>query len=134
MIFAATLAEVDKQAKTGQLVFNFQNRYLCADGSYRWLEWSSRPDYAAGLMYAVARDITERKQAEEIIASHQALLEQTVAQRTAELQESRWETLRCLALAAEYRDDQTYEHTQRVGRTAQLLAEQLDLDAELLRI
>ena len=133
---AATQAEVDKQAKTGQLVFNFQNRYLCADGSYRWLEWSSRPDYTAGLMYAVARDITERKQAEEIIASHQALLEQTVARRTAELQESRWETLRCLALAAEYRDDQTYEHTQRVGRTAQLLAEELDLDrgfADLIR-
>src|SRR5712691_1110979 len=26
-----TLAEVDKQAQTGQLIFNFQNRYLCAD-------------------------------------------------------------------------------------------------------
>ncbi len=48
--------------------------------------------------------------------------------RTAELEEARWETLRCLALAAEYRDDQTYEHTQRVGRTASLLAEQLGLD------
>jgi PAS domain S-box-containing protein/putative nucleotidyltransferase with HDIG domain len=125
-----TLAEVDKQAKTGQLVFNFQNRYRCADGSYRWLEWTSHPDYGAGLMYAVARDITERKQAEEIVASQQALLEEMVDERTAELEEARWETLRCLALAAEYRDDQTYEHTQRVGRTASLLAEQLGLDAE----
>src|SRR5438105_15466852 len=67
----ATLAEVDKQAETGQLVFNFQNRYRCADDSYRWLEWTSRPDYKAGLMFAVARDVTERKQAEAIGARHQ---------------------------------------------------------------
>jgi PAS domain S-box-containing protein len=132
----ATVDEVDKQAKTGQLVFNFQNRYRHADGSYRWLEWTSRPDYAAGLMFAVARDITDRKRAEEIIARHQELLEQTVAERTADLEEARWETLRCLALAAEYRDDQTYEHTQRVGRTSAALAKQLGLDAytvELIR-
>jgi putative two-component system response regulator len=126
----ATLAEVDKQAKNGQLVFNFQNRYRCADGSYRWLEWTSRPDYDAGLMYAVARDITERKQAEEFLAGQHALLEEMVTDRTAELEEARWETLRCLALAAEYRDDQTYKHTQRVGRTAALLAEQLGLDPQ----
>jgi PAS domain S-box-containing protein len=126
----ATLAEVDKQEKRGQLVFNFQNRYLCADGSYRWLEWTSRPDYEAGLMYAVARDVTERKQTEELLAGQQELLEEMVAERTAELADARWETLRCLALAAEYRDDQTYEHTQRVGRTAGLLAERLGLDSE----
>jgi PAS domain S-box-containing protein len=124
----ATLAEVDKQAKTGQLVFNFQNRYLCADGSYRWLEWTSRPDYEANLMFAVARDITERKEAEEIVVRHQELLEEQVSERTEELEEARWETLRCLALAAEYRDDQTYAHTQRVGRTASLLAAKLGLD------
>jgi HD-GYP domain-containing protein (c-di-GMP phosphodiesterase class II) len=81
-------------------------------------------------MFAVARDITQRKDAEEIVASHQAILEETVAARTAELEEARWETLRCLALAAEYRDDQTYEHTQRVGRTASLLAQRLGLDSE----
>ncbi len=132
----ATLAEVDKQAKSGARVFNFQNRYLCADGSYRWLEWTSQPDYAANLMYAVARDVTERKQAEDIVARHQSLLEERVAERTAELEEARWETIRCLALAAEYRDDQTYEHTQRVGRTAEQLAKALGLDhawAELIR-
>ena len=36
---------------------------------------------------------------------------------------TRRETLRFLSLAAEYRDDQTYEHTQRVGRTSALVAQ-----------
>jgi PAS domain S-box-containing protein len=129
-----TLAEVDKQARSGQLVFNFQNRYRHADGSYRWLEWTSRPDYEAGLMFAVARDVTQRKQAEEIVARHQEILEQTVAERTAELEQARWETLRCLALAAEYRDDQTYEHTQRVGRTSAAIAHELGLDAHFVEL
>ena len=126
----ATLDEVEKQGRDGQLVLNFQNRYRHADGSYRWLEWTSRPDHESNLMFAVARDVTERKQAEEIIANHKELLEQTVAERTAELEQARWETLRCLALAAEYRDDQTYEHTQRVGRTSAALAQQLGLDRD----
>jgi PAS domain S-box-containing protein len=132
----ASRAAVDSQARSGEHLFNFQNRYRCADGSYRWLEWTSRPDVEAGLMYGVARDVTERKKAEDILARHQTLLEEMVAQRTAELEEARWETLRCLALAAEYRDDQTYEHTQRVGRAAALLGERLGLDSgwcDLLR-
>jgi putative two-component system response regulator len=130
----ATLDEVDKQANSGQLVLNFQNRYRHMDGSYRWLEWTSRPDYPSGLMFAVARDISQRKQAEEIIANHQQLLEKTVAERTAELERARWETLRCLALAAEYRDDRTYEHTQRVGRTSEAIAAQLGLDRQFCEL
>ncbi len=131
---SATLAEVDKQTKLGQRVLNFQNRYRCADGSYRWLEWSSQPDYSANLLFAVARDVTERKEAEDILARYHEVLEETVAARTSELEEARWETLRCLALAAEYRDDQTYEHTQRVGRTSALLGETLGLDAKLIAL
>jgi putative two-component system response regulator len=132
----ASRAAFETQANHGQHLVNFQNRVRCADGSYRWLEWSARPDVDAALIHAVARDVTERKGAEEILARHQALLEEMVTQRTAELEEARWETLRCLALAAEYRDDETSEHTQRVGRTATMLAERLGLEAdwcELLR-
>lgn len=39
-------------------VLHFTNRYLCKDGSFRWIEWNSFP--SGKLIYAVARDITER--------------------------------------------------------------------------
>jgi putative two-component system response regulator len=45
------------------------------------------------------------------------------------LEEARLETLQRLALAAEYRDDATYAHTERVARLAQRIAEELGLPA-----
>ena len=44
-----------------------------------------------------------------------------------ELEQSRLESVERLARLAEYRDDATYEHPQRVGRTAALLADKLGL-------
>jgi PAS domain S-box-containing protein len=43
----------------------FENRYACKDGSYRWLLWNSTRDEARQVIYGVARDITERKHAEQ---------------------------------------------------------------------
>lgn len=42
-----------------------ENRYLCKDGSYRWLAWQSVADTGASLVFAVARDITEHRQLEQ---------------------------------------------------------------------
>ena len=64
------------------------------------------------------------------------LLEQTVHDRTRDLDEARGEALNRLALAAEYRDDTTGEHTQRVGRTSAAIARVLglpDLEVSLIR-
>ena len=47
-----------------------------------------------------------------------------------ELEQSRMETLQRLALAAEYRDDGTHQHTDRVARTSCLLARELGLDED----
>ncbi len=47
----------------GADVISFENRYRRQDGSYRWLEWRSTP--VGKLIYAAARDVTERKQIHE---------------------------------------------------------------------
>lgn len=42
----------------GHEVLSFENRFRCKDGSYRWIEWRSR--LVGGMIYAAARDVTER--------------------------------------------------------------------------
>jgi PAS domain S-box-containing protein len=53
------------QLSEGQDVVGFDNRYLCKDGTYKWLSWNSCALAKRGLIIAAARDITERKRAEE---------------------------------------------------------------------
>jgi PAS domain S-box-containing protein len=59
----ATAVEKDG-LKDGKVTLAFENRYLCKDGSYKWLLWNavSVPEHET--VYAVARDITERKRIE----------------------------------------------------------------------
>jgi PAS domain S-box-containing protein len=55
----------NRDVRTGGQARMFENRYLCKDGSYRWFLWNAAPDPAQRVIYSVARDITDRKQAEE---------------------------------------------------------------------
>ena len=57
-------------------------------------------------------------------------LEAEVQRRTSALDESRRETLERLALLSEYRDDDTGEHVQRVGRCCAQLAATIGMPAE----
>ena len=57
-------------------------------------------------------------------------LEQRVYEQHEDLDEARIEMLQRLARASEYRDDDTGDHTQRVGRTSALVARLLDLGDE----
>jgi len=61
---------------------------------------------------------------------HAERLEDRVKARTAQLEEARIEILERLALAAEYRDDATGEHTRRVGRESAALANALGLSLD----
>ena len=62
----ATVVEKDR-LEEGKVTFSFENRYLCKDGSYKWLLWNAVSVPEQGAVYAVARDITERKRAEEAL-------------------------------------------------------------------
>jgi len=68
-------AEVVGDLKTGAITYAFENRYRCKDGSYRWLMWSSKPQVETGLIYAVARNVTEQKKAGESSAKLAAIVQ-----------------------------------------------------------
>jgi PAS domain S-box-containing protein len=61
----------DLERSRGELAFlrrgkpssHFENRIRCKDGSYRWLSWRSMIGDSS--IYAIARDVTKLKQAEE---------------------------------------------------------------------
>ncbi len=55
------------------------------------------------------------------------ILDWKVQERTQQLEQAENDTVECLALAAEYRDDDTGQHTQRVGNVAALVAKALGL-------
>ena len=67
---------------SGSRLVQFENRYRAADGSYRWLAWSAAPLAAEGQVYGVARDVTDRKLAEQSLRDYAQQLE--TARRTEE--------------------------------------------------
>ncbi len=60
----ATVAEV-KKGISGKQTIHFINRCRHKNGNYRWFEWHAIPVVGEGLLFAVARDVTERKIAEQ---------------------------------------------------------------------
>src|SRR5690606_7682952 len=64
------------------------------------------------------------------LQSEKKLLEERVAERMEEARRAQLEIIERLAVASEYRDDETGEHTRRVGELAERLALRLGLDAE----
>jgi len=67
----ATIDAVTRIAEK-QDILNFINRYRCSDGTYRWIEWRSIP--SGNLIYASARDITDRIAAEEALRNSERRL------------------------------------------------------------
>lgn len=73
------------------------------------------------------RNLLQVKQLQDRLREQNADLEDKVAERTRDLDQSRLEVLERLALAAEYRDDDTQEHAWRIGRIGALVAVALGL-------
>ena len=61
---ASTIKELNGLRK-GKPTIQFENRYLCKDGSHKWLLWNATPSPSEKLIYATAHNITNRKMYEE---------------------------------------------------------------------
>jgi PAS domain S-box-containing protein len=74
-----TRAEIGLLAM-GRKTTRFESRFRHKDGSYRWLSWKSVPDQ--GRIYAVGRDVTELKDAEDKLRETQRELARVAGRAT----------------------------------------------------
>lgn len=72
-----------KELATGLPVRELELRTLARDGSHRWISWSSFPLTARRTVFTVARDITDRKHAEQELAQYQQRLRNLASQLSA---------------------------------------------------
>ena len=73
----STLNEVQK-LQTGVTTVNFENRFICKDGSLKWLNWTTFPDLKTGFLYAVARDVTTNKEYKESLKAADCFFKMSV--------------------------------------------------------
>jgi PAS domain S-box-containing protein len=59
----ASVQMVLAELAAGTDIVGFECREVCADGSVRWFEWSTSSRPEAGIVYGVARDVTDRRMA-----------------------------------------------------------------------
>ena len=123
----ATRAEIAAIADGSRDGAEFYSRFRAADGKYRWLEWNVSASPSKRAIDAAARDITVQRRAQQQLANSAKWLETKVAERTYELDDARAEMLQLLAVVVEYRDDETFQHTERVGVSAAEIAARLGL-------
>lgn len=72
----AMTAEVLEKLGAGEEVENFANRCRCRDGTYRYIEWKAKQ--TDNLIYAAARDISGRIEAERAATAAESRLQQAV--------------------------------------------------------
>jgi len=102
-----------------------------ADGRRRALsigacDFISKPPDGNELALRVG-NLLEARQLRRQLENRDALLSDAVRKRTAELDDARRDSLTVLASIAEYHDDDTLQHTQRVGTCAARIAKALGL-------
>lgn len=72
---ASTWEAITRQSE-GESIIAFENRYRDVDGDYLWLSWNTAPPTPDGMLYAVARDVTESKRMQRMLryaTTHDAL-------------------------------------------------------------
>ena len=67
--------QVLEKLKQGKSVLNFENRFLCKNGSYKWLSWNVYPLVESQTLYSITRDVTQQKQIEQKITHQQQFIQ-----------------------------------------------------------
>lgn len=60
----------------GHRTITFENRYVDASGGIHWMDWSAELDPATGVVYGIARDVTEQKAAREALEEARAMADE----------------------------------------------------------
>ncbi len=89
-------------------------------------DFISKPLDNAELLLRV-RNLLQTRHLQKELRSRNDLLTDAVRARTVELEHARLESLHILAATVEYGDQGSFQHTQRVGRGAALVAQALEL-------
>jgi len=69
----ATQLEMGKSIN-GEVINQFENRYRCKNGQYKSFSWSAQADVDRKLVYAIARDVTEEREAKNVLIQIQNAL------------------------------------------------------------
>jgi PAS domain S-box-containing protein len=69
----------------GLPTISFQNRYEVPGGGYRHLMWTAHPDEDSGLIYAIARDVTDQQQVRDRVAEEIRTLRHRLKEAEAKL-------------------------------------------------
>jgi PAS domain S-box-containing protein len=70
----AAFASYLQRLQTGEPVRDLELRAQCRDGSFRWISWSSFPLSDRRQIFTVARDVTEKREADARLEAYQARL------------------------------------------------------------
>jgi putative two-component system response regulator len=96
-------------------------------------DFLSKPFDTSEVVLRIENQILTRSLQLELRCQNKSL-EERVRERTRDLEEARAELVERLALAAEYREDATGEHAQRVGEVAASLATELGLAEDMVEL
>ena len=64
-----SIDENEREFDPGYRTMTFENRYIDAKGGVHWLDWNAELDPSTGLVYGMARDVTQHRQARDALQS-----------------------------------------------------------------
>ena len=126
----AASAEILSLADGSAAGVTARSRFETLEGGCVWLEWRARSSETDGCVRGSAHDVTAQRRAELQLADEARRLQSMVDERTRDLNEARAETLQLLAVASEFRDDETAQHTERMGELAAEIGKRMGLSEE----